>query len=119
MDKRRVARYGDRCNSGSNPPRPFTAADAPPAAVNRALRRACVAEANRMLRRTDDPDAARRAGADVLVAASNCNTIACQAGKATKAAVSISLPIAATRRERNRNGEADRVVEANLAGERP
>jgi hypothetical protein len=45
-----------------NFPAAFTPADAPPAASNRALRRLWTAEANRILRRTGDADAAQRAG---------------------------------------------------------
>jgi hypothetical protein len=102
-----------------NLPTRFTPADAPPAAVNRTLRRSWAAEANRELRRTGEPDAARRAGAKILVAALDCDVIAFQSVRAAGARVPVNLPVAAKRREHNIDGAANRVAEVILAGGRP
>jgi hypothetical protein len=114
-----IARRADARKSGDNLPARFTPADAPPAAVNRTLRRSWAAEANRVLRPTGDPDAARRAGAKILVAALDCDAIVYQIGRAANAAVPVNLPIAARRREHNIDGAPDRFAEIILAGGRP
>jgi hypothetical protein len=111
-----------RANSrkpGSNLPPSFTIADAPPAASNRALRRLWMAEANRILRRTGNPDAARRAAAEILVAALDCDAFVLQIARVAGEGVPVNLPILAKRRGRNRDGAADRVAEMVLAGGRP
>ena len=115
MNMHTVAQRSDAYNSGSNLPRPC--ADAPPAAENRTLRRSWAAEANRVLRRTGDPDAARRRGAEMLVAALDCDVIAHETSR--KGGGAVNLPIAAKQREHNIDGAADRVAEIILAGGQP
>lgn len=94
----------------------FTPANAPPAASNRALRREWAAVANRVLRATRDPDAARRAGAEMLVAALDCDALL-QGGRRIRSLV--NLPTANRRRARNHDGAANRAAEAILAEGRP
>jgi hypothetical protein len=103
-----------------NHPERFTLADAPPAASNRALRRTWVAEANAALRRTGDPDAARRAAAEALVAALDLDHRIARArlgedrrGLPTPA---ITLPRDANRRGRNCDGAGDRVSRNHPGG---
>lgn len=98
----------------------FTVADAPPAAINRALRREWAAVANRTLRGTGDPDAARRAGAEMMVAALECDALVQRSRRRTRGcAVPVNVAAAAKRRSRNCDQEADRAVDVILAGERP
>ena len=103
-----------------NVPRRFTSADAPPAASNRALRRLWAAEANRTLRATRDLDDARRAGAEMLLAALDCDAAVYRHRRQTGACtVPVNLPSAASERGHNCDGAGDRAVAAILAGERP
>lgn len=102
-----------------NSPTQFTTADAPPAAANRALRRAWAARANAVLRHTGNPDAARQAAVKVLVAALDCDDIAYRAIRRTNGDGPINLDIAAKRREVNLDGAADRIADIILAGGRP
>jgi hypothetical protein len=97
----------------------FTAADAPPAASNRAMRRLWAAEANRILRRTGDRGEACQAGAEVLVAPLDCDALAALVVRKTKSSAPVNLPIAAKRRKGNRDGAADRMAEAIQRGFRP
>jgi hypothetical protein len=103
-----------------NVPRRFTAADVPPAAVNRELRRLWAAVANRTFRRTGGADAARRAGAEILVAALDCDALVYRTLRLTRArTVPVNLAVSAKQRGHNCDGAGDRAVAAILAGERP
>src|SRR5207237_6595522 len=71
----------------------FAPADAPPAASSRALRCLWAAEMNRVLRRTGDLDEARRAGAEMLVAALDCDALVYRSRRQTRACtVPVNLP---------------------------
>jgi hypothetical protein len=105
--------------AGNVPGGRFTAADAPPAACNRALRRLWVAEANRIFRRTGNPDEACQAGAEWLVAALDCDALTARVVRKTKGSAPVNLPVAAKRREGNRDGALDRMAEAIRRGVRP
>jgi hypothetical protein len=118
----RSLRLSDQC-APRNVPARFRPADAPLAASNRAWRRAWVAEANAVLRRTGDADAAREAGASLLVAMLDCDSrttaMVRQCPDGLALAEINNLPRAARRRMANRDGAADRVRDEILAGERP
>lgn len=106
--------------SGHNLPRRVTSADAPPAAVNRALRREWVAIVNAALKYTGDPDAALRAGAEMLAAALDLDAkIAGLAGRrhGLPVATPLNLPAGAIRLRAR--GDDDSAIEAILAGAMP
>jgi hypothetical protein len=110
--------------SGNNVLRHFGPAHAPPAASNRALHREWAAVANASLRRFGDPDAAQRAGAEMLAAALDPdapNTEPRRRDRKDRApgfTSLISLPATVSRRARG-EGDVNRAVEAILAGAVP
>jgi hypothetical protein len=112
------------CRSGNNVLRDFRPAHAPPATSNRALRREWAAVANTSVRRTGDPDAAQRAGAEMLAAALDLDARSTEPGcrdrkgRAPGFTSLISLPAAVSRRARG-EGDLTRAVEAILTGAMP
>jgi hypothetical protein len=60
-----------------------------------------------------------KAGAEILVAALDCDSIALQVGRQTKGCTPVNLSVAAQRRGRNHDSAADRAAEAIRRGVRP
>jgi hypothetical protein len=83
--------------------------------------RGWAAEVNCVLRRTGDPEAARRAGAALVMAAIDCDaSTASHVAKARgRDAPPITLSRAARRRDTNDTGEGDRIVDALVNDETP
>jgi hypothetical protein len=118
----RHSRLSRKPGTSHNLPRRFRPADAPPAAVNRSLRREWAAVANAALNRTGDPDAAQRAGAEMLAAALDMDSrVAAIARRARKGRPPLDrvshLPTGAIRRRAR--GDDDSAIEAILAGATP
>jgi hypothetical protein len=99
----------------------FTPADAPPAAYCRAIRREWAAVVSRELRRTGDPESARRAAAVVVAAAVDIEGSISRRDH-WKDAGRNGMPnpnirnSAVRARSNNAAGALDRVIEAILAG---
>jgi hypothetical protein len=95
------------------------AADAPKALKGRTARRAWASEYNRVARASGDQEAARRAGANLAIAAIDCDaTVAAHVSRSRRAVDGQSPPFtlsqAAKRRERNNDGAGDRIRAAIL-----
>lgn len=122
---------GDRDTSpaprGHNSIRHVAPADAPRAAQSRAVRRAWASRVNQVLRRTGNLEEARRAGAELVMAALDCDAITARAhftgwwgrrGSGLDTAT-ITLSPAARRRSANDDGAGDRIIEAIMNDEIP
>lgn len=101
--------------------RPVSAADAPKALKGRTLRRAWASEVNRVLRATGDLEAAREAGAELAVAAIDCDAGMAahrkRAGGTWGEPPPFTLSKAAKQRDQNVDGAGDRVRDAIMRDE--
>jgi hypothetical protein len=107
--------------TGRNSVRSVSPSDAPRAARSRLMRRTWASEVNCVLRRTGDPEAARWAGAELIMAAIDCDaaTAAHVAKMRGQDAAPFTLSAPARRREVNDNEAGDRAIEAILRDELP
>ena len=104
-----------------------TPSDAPKAAQSRAVRRAWASCVNRVLRQTGNLEKARRAGATLVMAALDCDAAGAHAGNTgwwgrrgvILDPATITLPADARRREANKDGAGDRIIEAIMSNEIP